>query len=421
MMTTDPTIVPIPACADESSLAKDIYTETDGPRTGIFLTFEKAKSLIEFHLPGKQLDRLFYFKRGFNNRVYLAHCVDASEYVIRLGGRFWDHKKITNEVLALQLARIALDEIVDVPTIVGTSIEEAKAHVLESSRIIPYDYIIMSRLPGVPLDTVWESLSQTEKKVVVDQVAEIFSRFRSIALSAIGNFVIGEGSTGEPEVGPLMEGGGGPFLTWREFAASVIEKEIRNMHRQEKIYIETKTYQSRLEALVHKVRSGELETQFESARTDPRYHTELEKPISFLHGDFESRNILVVGTRIVGLHDFEFAGVFPSEQEWCAGFEWLFARAEDPYDDGEQQKLKDMTEDQKELQQYFLWILKDKYGLVQYGKECQEYKVVLYHLQVNIAPWWLGDTIREQWTEKQLKSMRTAAASLDKALTFLGC
>ncbi|KAF9277163.1 hypothetical protein BGZ68_009500 [Mortierella alpina] len=417
-MNADPTVVPILATTDEASLTTHIYTETEGPRKGIFLSFEKAQHLIEFHIPGKQLDRLFYFKRGYNNRVYLAQCTDASEYVIRLGGRFWDHKKITNEVLALQLARKALGNVVAVPMVVGASTDEAKVHADESTRIVPYDYIIMTRLPGVPLDTVWDQLSLTDKTQIVDQVAEIFARLRTIELSAVGNFVIGP--TGEPEVGPLMEGGGGPFLSWKDFVAGNIQQEIKNMLGQETNFAETTVHLPRLEALVHKIQSGQLEAQFGPSQSlAPEFAC--ERPISFLHGDFESRNMLVVGTQIVGLHDFEFAGGFPSEQEWCAGFEWLFARSEDPYDAGEQQKLKDMTKDQHELLDYFLRIMKDKYGLIQFGQGYQEYKVILYHLQSNIAPWWLREAERSQWTEKQHQSMRTAAASLDKALTFLGC
>ncbi|KAG0022876.1 hypothetical protein BGZ80_010943 [Entomortierella chlamydospora] len=407
-------LILIPANTDEAILATDIFNETQGPRKGIFLTFEKAQKLIQFHLPDKHLDHLSYFKRGYNNRVYLAHCTDASEYVIRLGGRFWDHKKITNERHALQLAQEALGDVTRVPTFIGTSIDEAKVHIEEGSRIVPYDYVIMDRLPGVPLDSVWDELSQEDKKIVVDQIAHIFSRLRSIKLDAIGNFV--DGPNGEPAVGPLMEGGGGPFPTWREFVAGNIQQEIKHLLGLETKFVELVPFVPRIEALIEKVKSGELEKQFKG-----QGGLAIEKPISFLHGDLETRNMLVVGTQIVGLHDFEFAGGFPSEQEWCAGLESLFARSEDPNDEGEQQKLMNMTDDQKELLEHFLRTLKEKYGILQYGKENQEYKVILYHLQVNIAPWWLRDPAREEWTETQVQSVKIAADSLDKALKYLGC
>ncbi|KAF9180452.1 hypothetical protein BGZ51_000048 [Haplosporangium sp. Z 767] len=418
-MNADTTIViPILESQGEASLISDIYNETHGPRKGIFLTVKQAQQLIQFHLPDKQLERLFYFKRGYNNRVYLARCTDGTEYVIRLAGRFWDHKKITNEVLALQLARTALGDAASVPEIVGTSVKEVKIQIEQESSIIPYDYIIMTRLPGVPLDTIWEELALEDKKNIVDQVAKIFARLRSVELTAIGNFVNGPG--GEPEVGPMMEGGGGPYKNWGEYVAGNIQQEIKNMLRQETKFVEISHYLPRLETLVEMVRSGDLEKRFDD-KNRPSDGVVIDRPISFLHGDFESRNMLVVDTTIVGLHDFEFAGGFPSEQEWCAGFEWLFARAVDPFDAGEQQKLKDMTEDQKELLAYFLGILKDRHGVRQYGVGYQEYKVVLYHLQNNIAPWWLRDYERHEWTETQLQSMKEASESLDKALVFLGC
>ncbi|OAQ28413.1 hypothetical protein K457DRAFT_896086 [Linnemannia elongata AG-77] len=411
-------IIPILASADMATLVADVYNEDQGPRKGIFLTFQQASKLIAFHLPTKQLDQLFYFKRGFNNRVYLALCNDGSEYVIRLGGRFWDHTKIINEAHALSLARVVLGDVVDVPLFVGTSVEESKVHTDEASRIIPHDYIIMNRLPGVPLDTVWDQLSQEDKKTIVDQAAEIFSRLRSIELTSIGNFV--SGSQDEPKVGALMEGGGGPFLRWGEFVAANIQKELGNLTKQESNFAEIMPHLPRIHALLAKVQSGELEKQF-AAKANEEGEDTSERPISFLHGDFESRNILVVGTKITGLHDFEFAGGFPAEQEWCAGFEWLFARSEDPYDDSEQQKLMDMTEDEKEIREYFLRVLEERYGLLPYGPGHQEYKVVLYHCQSNIAPWWLPDRERNTWTEHQLQTLKTAATSLDKALTYLGC
>ncbi|KAF9106422.1 hypothetical protein BGX29_009578 [Mortierella sp. GBA35] len=412
-----PDVVPILAASDEATLVADVYNEDQGPRKGIFLTFQQAHRLIKFHLT-KQLDQLFYFKRGYNNRVYLAHCSDGSEYIIRLGGRFWDHTKIINEAQALNLARVALGDVVNVPLFVGTSVEEAKVHTDEASRIIPHDYIIMNRLPGVPLDTVWDDLSQDDKRAIVDQVAETFSRLRSIKLTSIGNFV--NGPQDEPKVGALMEGSGGPFLRWGEFIAANIQKELRNLSNYEPKFMEIMPYLPRIHALLHKVQSGELERQFEEKAKEGGEETS-ERPISFLHGDFESRNMLVVGTKVTGLHDFEFAGGFPSEQEWCVGFEWLFARSEDPYDAGEQQKLRDMTDDQREIRDYFLRILKERHGLVPYGPGHQEYKVVLYHCQANIAPWWLCDPERDTWTEHQLQTLKTAAASLDKALSFLGC
>lgn len=411
MAPMDSLIMPIPVDADKAYFA-EIYHETSGPRKDIYIGHDQASQLLAFHLH-KQLDQLFYFKRGYNNRVYLARCTDGSEYVIRLGGRFWDHTKITNEAGALRLARQALGDTVAVPTFVGTSIEEAKVHIETADRIVPFDYIIMDRLPGVPLDSVWGSLSLDEKKDVADQVAAIFASLRSIKLNAIGNFI--DGHKNQPEVGPMMEGGQGPFASWGEFVAKNIAQEIVYMHDNETNFAEITAFLPRLEQLIAQVKTGELERRFEGG------FTTTERAISFLHGDMESRNMLVVGTKIVGLHDFEFAGGFPSEQEWCAGFEWLFARAEDPFDESEQQKLRDMTEDEKELLGHFLKVLKDKHGILQYGKGHQEYKVVLYHLQVNIAPWWLRDFPRAQWTENNHSSFKTAVGSLDKALTFLGC
>ncbi|KAF9160494.1 hypothetical protein DFQ26_005453 [Actinomortierella ambigua] len=538
--------------ADEAQLVKDIYTETQGPRKGIYLTFSQAQGLLRHHnlLPPPtasssssstenivHLTRLLYVPRGYNNRVYLATCSDGSEYVIRLGGRFWDHRKITNEEGALHLARQALGDIVRVPRFLATSVagsrcrQRSQATALaeggskkepkgdtreeeENERMniaLPYDYVIMDRLPGVPLDTVWDAMSLEDKKVVVDQVVEIFARLQSIVVDKIGNFVKGtendddgEQSTADGsnnncrpvfEVGALMEapeGKGGPYSSWGAFVANNLRQEIQLMLTAEgDRFAVLRQYLPRLEALVDKIESGQLEAQFSapnekkspflhkdgiaplapslspSPSSQPHaaatardggghpYNSEVEhqpdRPIRFMHGDFESRNMLVVGTRVTGLHDFEFAGAYPAEQEWCQSLEWIAARAEDPFDEATQESLRNLTDEQRALRDYFLRALQERYGVRPIGsggcdssssgiekKEDDEkddavvgtdnekggylqYKVILYHLQVNIAPWWLRDTSSPELNEKERASLLNAARSLGQALKFLGC
>ncbi|KAG0257320.1 hypothetical protein DFQ27_005189 [Actinomortierella ambigua] len=539
--------------ADEAQLVKDIYTETQGPRKGIYLTFSQAQGLLRHHnlLPPPTLSssssstenivhftRLLYVPRGYNNRVYLATCSDGSEYVIRLGGRFWDHRKITNEEGALHLARQALGDVVRVPRFLATSVtgshcrqrsqataeaeggnkKEPKGNTREEGEnekmdiTLQYDYVIMDRLPGVPLDTVWDSMSLEDKKVVVDQVVEIFARLQSIVVDKIGNFVkatendddgeqstvSGSSNSCRPtfEVGALMEapeGKGGPYSSWRAFVANNLRQEIQLMLTAEgDRFAVLRQYLPRLEALVDKIESGQLEAQFSAPNEkkspflhkdgivplvpstspspssqshaaaiahdggDHPHHNEVEhqpnRPIRFMHGDFESRNMLVVGTRVTGLHDFEFAGAYPAEQEWCQSLEWITARAEDPFDEVIQESLRNLTDEQRAVRDYFLRGLQERHGVRPIGfvgcdgsssskekkKEEDEkdevvastdseeggylqYKVILYHLQVNVAPWWLRDTSSPELNEKETASLLNAARSLDQALKFLGC
>ncbi|KAK9693056.1 hypothetical protein K7432_014091 [Basidiobolus ranarum] len=388
--------------------ARELYHETSGPRTGITLSFDDADRLIAHHVE-KKLDQLFYFKRGYNNRVYMARCTDGSEYIIRLSGKFWDHKKITNETMAIQLAKTVLEDIVQLPEVIGVS--ECTSQSIAHTKIIPQDYIIMTRLSGVPMDSVWDELSLDDKRIIVRQVAQIFAALRSIKLTTIGNFI--KGKDGQPEVGEFMESGMPAFGTWRDFTASNMENEIKLLRQNANNFYEILENLTRLEFLVEKIRSGELEQKFNSADVDEAK----ERPISFLHGDFESRNMLVIGTHITGLHDFEFAGAFPSENEWCAGFEWLFARSEDPFDEKEQTKVKNLTESQAELRNLLFAELK-RNGIPIDNNHI--WKTMLYHAQANIAPWWLRENPRENWTEQDERSYTTAVASLTKTLEFFG-
>ncbi|KAG0242945.1 hypothetical protein BGW41_003110 [Actinomortierella wolfii] len=493
--------IEIPPTADEAQLLQDIYTETSGPRKGVFLTFSQAEDLLTHHrlLPsGARLVRLVYVKRGFNNRVYLATCTNGAEFVIRLGGRFWDRRKIINEWGALQLAQQALGDLTRVPRFLATSAtrdsfchpqKEAyegggggagreektghKEHVGVGERsctsTLPctHDYVIMDRLPGIPLDTVWQSMSVEDKKVVVDQVIEIFARLQSIPVDKVGNFIentedISSHNAEKPPivVGPLMEAPSGsqagPYDTWSAFIANNLRQEVQYMLKEDEKFSILQQYLPQLEALINKVEAGLLESKFskddsvsccmadgnhpnqqiqqqglEQPRVEQRGQHGASRPVRFMHGDFESRNMLVDGTMLTGLLDFEFAGAFPAEQEWCQSLEWLFARAEDPFDVSTLEMISNMTEEERELRDYFYNTLEKRYGIRPIGRlaikngqideTCLDYKVVLYHLQANVAPWWLRDTPVSSWTSKQWESLKNAARSLDQALTFLDC
>ncbi|KAG0232840.1 hypothetical protein BGW42_007849 [Actinomortierella wolfii] len=428
--------IEIPPTADEAQLLQYIYTETSGPRKGIFLTFLQAKDLLTHHrlLPsGARLVRLVYVKRGFNNRVYLATCTDGAEFVIRLGGRYWDRRKIINEWGALHLAQQALGDLIRVPKFLATSAirdsfchpqkeeyggggEEKTGHKeyvgvgghgCTSTLSCMRDYVIMDRLPGIPLDTVWQSMSVEDKKVVVDQVIEIFARLQSIPVDKVGNFIentedILSQDAEKPliVVGPLMEAPSGsqtgPYDTWSAFVASNLRQEIQYMLKENEKFSILQQYLPRLEALITKVEAGLFESEFskdnstsccmtdgnhqnqqiqQQGREQPQVEKEerrgqhgASRPIRFMHGDFESRNMLVDGTKLTGLLDFEFAGAFPAEQEWCQSLKWLFARAEDPFDVSTPEMISNMTEEERVLRDYFYNTLEERYGIRPIGR-----------------------------------------------------
>ncbi|KAF9565152.1 hypothetical protein BGW38_008911, partial [Lunasporangiospora selenospora] len=333
--------------------------------------------------------QLYYFDRGFNNRVYLACCDDGSEYVIRLGGRFWDHRKITNETQALEIARSALllnspknSTPVQVPTIIGTSIDESKEQPDPALRIIPHDYLIMNRLPGIPLDTVWDQLDKKEKLAITDQIVDVFAALQSIKLERLGNFVQGTPNAalepGPEIVGPMMEGGGGPFSTWRELVAANIQRELQSLNKAQERIFELAEFKPRIQALLTKIENGQLEQMFATDVSSREKNQGSERDVAFVHGDFATRNFLIEGTQVVGLLDFEFAGAFPVEYDWCAGLDWLYADAIDPLDTKTaEERLAEMTDEQKELLAHFRQRLETRYGIRPLGvwPDDREYKV----------------------------------------------
>ncbi|KKY23587.1 putative phosphotransferase enzyme family protein [Phaeomoniella chlamydospora] len=151
-------------------------------------------------------------------------------------------------------------------------------------------YFAMSVLPGSILRDLWHTMTDGEKKTVLDDFAEILGQLRCVQApegSMIGA-VDGIGPAAD-----LRAGGtelGGPFTSecdFNEWLVSLIHPESRQYFSD--FFVET--IRSSLAGLsAHRIR--------------------------FSHGDLGMHNILVEGGRITGIIDWEYAGWYPEYWEY---------------------------------------------------------------------------------------------------------
>lgn len=138
----------------------------------------------------------------------------------------------------------------------------------------------MARAPGVTLQAAWPQLSDDDKNAIFGQLAGFVRQLRSLP---------------SPYGSAICSVIGGPFCDGRLHCYDVSGPFLDEDHMN---------LQLRLGAPIERFPFV--------AEAHTRRH-----PIVFTHGDLAPRNIMVLGTEIVAVLDWESSGWFPSHWEYC--------------------------------------------------------------------------------------------------------
>ncbi len=156
----------------------------------------------------------------------------------------------------------------------GTGLPVPKAVILDESRsIVPYDFLITTRLPGEPVIDCWPRLTPDERKQTSFEAGLFQAQMHQITLDTFGD---------------MHDHRGGKFGTWAAYLADYFERHVQ-MATDRAILDEATIF--RLRRVFSRQR-----TMFESVRCP-----------SMLHSDYHWENILQEDGRVTGIVDFEWA------------------------------------------------------------------------------------------------------------------
>lgn len=421
------------------NMDKQLFNETKGPRVGVKLTISQAELILQRHLNISCI-KLEYIDRGYNNRTYIASSSNGQDYIIRLGGRFWNRWKTEREVATILFISKTTSNI-PVPVIHGFCSDKLKSE-------IDCEYILMEKLVGIPLEDMWKSssssstqstLSIEDKEFILDQIARLLHELQSITFTKIGSlcFTSCIGDTYGLGINPSMDINlediivgqqtdimAGPFHNYIDYECAAISAAINDMRKC--------NFMSSSYDLIPKIEKF-LSNQFHIDSNIFQQDVQLIQPkIALIHGDFESRNIMIDPSNltITGIVDWEFAGAFPYYEDWFAGFEfvgaicdeaWTFdeesqsaesnhSSSSDDYDPNSEELTVNRELFFKSLQKHNLSCPDEISHLKLYAE--------FWYLRWNISPWWFNECAQEEnpieWEKDKLDARRRVEMILEK-------
>ncbi|KAG2088374.1 uncharacterized protein F5147DRAFT_781011 [Suillus discolor] len=180
----------------------------------------------------------------------------------------------------------------------------------------PNPFVAQEYIDGEPLSSIWNRYTEAEKHSVALKIAEIIVDMAETRFSAIGGFA----SPTSYALGPTVEGSKlfkgrgkfhsnicypiGPYKTTKEYILACYDKEIYYYTHAPTSDIDSDFFElTSVEDFVQQLRDKkrQLETSFVAE----------DEPFVFVHGDFHGRNIIMRGTHVQAVLDWEFAGAYP--------------------------------------------------------------------------------------------------------------
>lgn len=177
-------------------------------------------------------------------------------------------------------------------------------------------YIAMEFIDGQPLDSSWFSLTEIEKTIVTDEVAQIIATLSEIDLGGIG------GLTLEHTLGPTVEGFKlfkgrnkfhsptfydiGPYPSTHAYVIACYDKEIHYYTNAPAEDLDEDLFEdTSKEEFIESLRTARDKLFSDMSSFLP------QEPFALVHGDFCGRNMMVHNGHISAIIDWEFAGSYP--------------------------------------------------------------------------------------------------------------
>ncbi|CAF3627993.1 unnamed protein product [Adineta steineri] len=336
--------------AYNSSSNSSATLERNGPTYGISFTRAQADILIRKYL-NETIISFECIDTGYNNLIFFINTQEnTQQYVIKIGGRYWNKIKTEAEVKALEL--LSTYTTIPVPKILAYSSDRNNEFGVE--------WILMTRLSGQNMSLVCKTqkLSLNAKKSIIRDLVDYISQmhFKIPRFDKIGALMI-NGQIGT-DLNQL-----GPWSTYEQFIHTRVQAE-------KKILNEDITFSSVKDSMLDAI------DQFEKIEL-PIFS---KLPFVFSHGDLDFQNILISIDdlelpRVTGIVDWEWAGSFPCSEEYFTSYNYF------------------LNDDDKEIRIYFLNELEKRNVLTPRTIEHFSLLEKINQFVTNLAPWDLTDLV----------------------------
>ncbi|KAE8141549.1 hypothetical protein BDV38DRAFT_296227 [Aspergillus pseudotamarii] len=417
----------------ESTIGSRETTPETHPTQGVYFSRKTIVGIIDALIPGCNILAIDPLPHGksFNNRIYflkiyvpedlLVHGLKhgaVNDLVLKLNGKFFDQTKSENEVSCLSLLEYFVPEIPSPRILAWSDGKNSIIHRLTSAGTLAkkefevnseadgqlQGWILMTRLPGVPLSTL--KLDTDKLKVVGEQLADIVYHWRESlpTWASAGNLECGIPHTmGEApnsvEVAGLriasssyMPGFGvkvvEPIISQLQYYRVRLEARLQRLQELD-IFAENRPLIAPIRAFIA-IKLPQLEICNETSR------------FLFTHYDLSPRNVLMSAdhTRITGIIDFEFSGFFPELDEFVNDTVANEGDWPDAFYEAYLSRLEacGMKTSRKGIKE-----------------QCWREATSLSRLEDNIAPWWLENLTpedRNQHSEDLQKSKKVVLEAI---------
>jgi RIO-like serine/threonine protein kinase len=250
-------------------------------RKELYITIEQINIILKKY--NYNIGNCIYFdceNIGFNNKTYFIYTQNNYSFALRLTKNSWPKEKIECEKELINYIR--KNTQIPVPKILCYD---------NSYKEFDFGWILMEKIDGDNLETLWINMSNENKNYIILQIIEILNQLQSIKLDKIGSLY----SYG---VGPYFENKRGPFNTSKEFLEDKMNLAIETVNTNLS-FMGIKPFVPKLQKIFKK-----LLQLIDNV------------PIVLFHGDLSLRNILIKDNKIVSLLDWEWGGSMPIFCEW---------------------------------------------------------------------------------------------------------
>ncbi len=248
-------------------------------KSEILLTKKQISSIFLFHFPKEKVVTIQEFSQSFINPVYNITLNNSQEYILKINNPHWPNKQ-KRELFAMELAKQKTS--VPIPEVYVSSFDKL---------LIPFDYMIQEKLPGVELRETISSSIVFEKELlnIIEKLGVYLGELHSIKFDFFGDFTQVDAEKNSLKRSKGDKFWNNQFLDWRSCFKAFCYDNLN--------WVDTSSFPQYSKKIVSKIEDySEKVINVESA--------------CFVHSDIQPSNILIDKDKIAGIIDFEwsFAG-----------------------------------------------------------------------------------------------------------------